>query len=107
MVLGDGKQDFGASIGIPVFRASAPMANPGQSEACSPFLEEKMTDQRTTKPEEKIKDLAKEDKALSNDELGGVVGGVLSPGSIIGGKLPEETNVNFEAQTDGKWSPNG
>jgi hypothetical protein len=66
-----------------------------------------MTEERTTKPEEEIKDLAKKGKQLTNDELGDVVGGVLS-GGLIGGQLKEEpTNINFEAQTDGKWDPHG
>jgi hypothetical protein len=66
-----------------------------------------MTRNAQIKPEEEIKDLAKKGKQLTNDELDVVAGGVLS-GSLIGGQLKEEpTNINFEAQTDGKWSPNG
>jgi hypothetical protein len=70
-----------------------------------------MTEERTTKPEEEIKDLAKKGKQLTNDELGGVAGGVVGGGVLSGvlreEPLPPDSSINREAQTDGKWSPSG
>ena len=66
-----------------------------------------MTRNAQTKPEEEIKDLAKKGKQLTNDELGGVAGGVIGGGVIREEPLPPESIISREAQTDGKWSPNG
>lgn len=66
-------------------------------------------ERKTDSKEEVIKDLPKKDKPLSDETLGGVAGGMANLGGIAGGisKPSETTNVNFEAQTDGKWDPHG